>query len=273
MTKVSSQSAQSPAPTEPFSWKVIAGKAAEALVMGLVFGLLKSVFGRDGVDESKLRAILKEFSDDIVNRVTANVRKEIRDAISDDNMRRLGVLAVLGVQNLRKYEELKKERYLIKGEEYVEKTVAVARSLGVPALGVYLAMFSVYVAILREMGLVGMVVEEIREAQVHVDRMLDKALDEATGTAGDLQRVKMVEERNSMGDALYRYRITVNGEVRFFERREGFSKEAVVSEFREVAMVEARASITKNLVEPSRKIMDVWSSASVAFSSGKHQEK
>ena len=157
--------------------------------------------------------------------------------------------------------------------EYVEKTVAVARSLGLPALGVYLAMFSVYVAILREMRLVEMAVEEIREARVHVDRMLDKALDEATGTVGDLQLVRMVEERNPVGDGLYRYRITVNGEVRFFDRREGFSRETVVSEFRELAVAEARASITKNLVDPSRKIMDVWNSASVVFSSGKHREE
>ena len=270
MADLTSQSAPSQDPDTPFSWEVIAGKAVEALVMGLVVRLLDSVFGRDKSDESKLRTLLQEFADDIVERVTANVRQEIRDAISDDNMRRLQVLAVLGVQNLRKYEESKKERYLIKGEEYVEKTVAVAKSLGLPALGVYLSMFSVYVAILREMELVGMAVEEIAEARLHVDGMLDKALDEAMGTAGDLKIVRMVEERNNMGDVLYEYQITVNGEVRTFQRREGFSEERVVSEYREKAVAEMRDSIRQNVVAPSKRIMEVWNKASAAFSSESH---
>lgn len=267
MTKTPSPPGTRPAPTDGLSWETIAGNALAALLSGLVSGALDALFGRSASDRAELRKLLQEFADDIVRRVTVNVREEIRTAIFEENMRQLAVLATVTARCFRRYKSTEQEQYLLEAELHGIETVAEAESLGLPALGIHVVYSSAMMAILLERKLPHLAVEEIERAKLHLKMLQQLALDRAAASVGEPRRTAREEKRNPWGPDPKYYLINVNGQDRRVEVPEGSDSGPALENHRENLIAEQQEIIADNLIAPSDAIIEMWDMLSAQLSS------
>ena len=247
-------------PTQPITWESIAMKfvselstsVAPGLAAGIVTGLISKWFGPDAMSPVRMRQLFQEFADDIVNRVTANVRTIIKTELIHEEVRRISVSATAMGDNYDLYQSSGKTEYLLAAEQGAISTTAAAESLGIHGLGIFLVTATAKVAIFLEKGMKPEAIREIDRVLTYTNRLQEQALSDAESAVGEPRYVGPYGfPQKRLGVS---YMINVNGQ----DRLEIATGTRSTVQIREEIVAELKGIVTNNLVDPTRAILAMW---------------
>ena len=265
----SSSTTNASTPTQPITWESIAKSfvselstgVAAGLAAGIVSGLISKWFGPDAISERRLHEFFQEFADDIVNRVTANVRTIIKTELIYEGVRQISVSAAAMADNYDLYKSTGRIEYLVAAEQGAISTTAGAESLGIHGLGIFLVTANAKVAIFLERNMKNEAILEVDRVIAHANRLQKQALSYAESSVGEPR------DHGPYGFPQKRlgvmYMIAVNGQ----DRCEIASGTRGPVQIREEIVAELREIVTNNLVEPTRAILAEWSAMRLEITS------
>ena len=242
-------------------------QAAAALLTGVVVGVLDKLFG--GPDKAELRALFQEFADDIVRRVTANVRDLVRNTFTSDNIRRLGASVVAMREYIALYESTDENHYLLSAEKEAINSSAEAESLGLSGLGIYMILSTAKIAIFLERNLPNHALATIDRAKDHVRGLQTQVLEGATASVGEPMQLTSGGVTSSSFDIGTLYKVPVNGQDRIFSvTSPGSGENSPIRKVRDELIAEQLQIVTQNLVTPSNTVIAQWDALRAKLSPG-----
>jgi len=213
--------------------------------------VLDKLFGDN--DTAELRDLFREFADDIVKRVTTNVRELIRHAINDESIRRLGASAIAVKEYYTLYESTEEDHYLLAAEKAAIDSTADAESMGLPGLGPYVVLSTAKIAIFMARSLPNQASKTIDRAKEHVTKLQNQVLEGAIASVEEPVKVSEGNPSASFGSKPI-YKIAVNGQDRVYFA----ATPTEVDRIRDRLMAEQVGIVTENLIAPSNAVIAQW---------------
>ena len=252
-----------------FTWQNIGLQLGSGLISGgaswALGKLLDELFEKDdGID---LQQLFQFYADDIVRRVTKNVRREIQSAFTQENLRSLeaGVLAMS--ENFKKYEDTKDAEYLRAAEQKAINVSAEAQTLGLIALGTFQVVAGMKMSISKEQNHRKALVRQVKSAVNHVKDLQQHALFGAREGVGEAT-VSSWSGKSSYQRVGETHQLKIDGEVQEVSLSPPGRDYIPIEEYRKALIDERVKSVKDNIVKPSAAIVETWQKARHQLSDG-----
>ena len=242
-----------------FTWQNIGLQLANGLISGAAgwgIGMLfNELFKKE--NHVNLQELFQHFADDIVQRVTKNVRREIQSAMSEENMRSLNAQTIAMSENYQLYENTKEDRYIDAAEQGAIQAAAEAKTLELMALGIYQVVSGMKMSIFRERGYVQPLILEIDSATRHVRDLQEEALFGAKKgvTQSRVVRWSGKDYANRVSED---YRLEIDGEVHEVSLAPPGRDWSPISEYRNKIIDARLEAVNDGIIVPSSVILEKW---------------
>ena len=258
-----------------FTWQNIGLQLGSGLISGgaswALGKLLDELFGKDdGID---LQQLFQFYADDIVRRVTKNVRREIQSAFTQENLRSLEAGVLVMSENCKLYEDTKDAEYpraaeyLRAAEQKAINVSAEAQTLGLIALGTFQVVAGMKMSISKEQNHKKALVRQVKSAVDHVKDLQQHALFGAREGVGEATVLSW------SGKSYYQrvgetHQLKIDGEVQEVPLSPPGRDYIPIEKYRKELIDERVKSVEDNIVKPSAAIVETWQEARHHLSDG-----
>jgi hypothetical protein len=249
--------------TGQFTWQNIGVQVANGILSGGASWALGSLLSAMKKKDTNLEELLQRFADNIVARVTSNVRRLIYENTWRENMRDLKVSAKSLTKKYRSYEATGDRFWLNATLEHSVEALEEAYDLGTNALGLFTTIAGIKMLAYRKaaddnnnQGYLREIVVELPEYIAHIERLTGIVESRFRETVGHAYNITLRDElRNRI--ILEGYKVYVDGNVYEFWKA-GNSANMTGEEARERAFIKAFAPTKKDVIDPALKVKDKW---------------
>lgn len=242
-----------------FTWQNVGFQLANGLIAGAagwgIRRLLNELFNNE--NNLNVQKMFQYYADDIVNRVTKNIRHEIQSAFSKEIMRSLNAQTIMLNNYYQLYVDTAEDRYIDAAEQRAIEAAAEAQTLGLVGLGIFQVISGMKMSVFSERGFVQPLISEIERATMHVRELQEEAL---WGAEKGVTQARVVNwhGKDYGNRVMETYRFQIDGEPHEVSLSPPGRDSSPISDYRNKIIGERLKFVSEGIVDPSGAVVEKW---------------